>query len=82
MAKPTFESAMKRLEEIVQELEGGALNLDEALKTFQEGIKLSRFCAKKLDEAEKKVSILLQDESGNVRSEAFEDESSEINADG
>jgi len=80
MAKPTFEDAMKRLDDIVQELEGGTLGLDEALKTFQEGIKLSKFCAKKLDEAERKVSILLQDDSGTVRSEPFPDEGSKANA--
>jgi len=80
MAKPTFEDAMKRLEDIVQELESGSLSLDEALKTFQEGIKLSKFCAKKLDEAERKVSILLQDGSGTVRSEPFDDDGSKVNA--
>ena len=71
MAKQTFESAMKRLEAIVQELEEGDLSLDNALKRFEEGIKLSRFCSNKLDEAEKKVTILLKDEKGEVRKEAF-----------
>jgi len=80
MAKPTFEDAMKRLDDIVRELEGGTLGLDEALRTFQEGIKLSKFCAKKLDEAERKVSILLQDDSGTVRSEPFQDKGSKVNA--
>jgi len=50
MAKQTFENAMKRLETIVQELESGDLVLDEALKKFQEGVKLSKFCSRKLDE--------------------------------
>lgn len=77
MAKQTFENAMKRLEAIVQELESGDLALDEALKRFQEGVKLSKFCSKKLDETEKKVSILLKDEEGNVREEPFLPESSE-----
>jgi exodeoxyribonuclease VII small subunit len=77
MAKQTFENAMKRLEGLVQELESGDLTLDEALKKFQEGIKLSKFCSKKLDEAEEKVSILLRDEEGVVRSEPFQDEGSE-----
>jgi exodeoxyribonuclease VII small subunit len=74
MAKQTFENAMKRLEAIVQELESGDLTLDEAMKKFQEGIKLSRFCSQKLDETEKKVSILLKDEEGNVRVEPFSPE--------
>lgn len=71
MAKQTFENAMKRLESIVHELEGGDLALDEAVKKFEEGVKLSRFCSSKLDETEKKVSILLKDEEGNVRVEPF-----------
>lgn len=71
MAKQTFESAMKRLEAIVRELEAGDLDLDNALKRFEEGIKLSRFCSKKLSESEKKVSLLLQDEAGVVREEVF-----------
>ena len=71
MAKQTFENAMSRLETIVQELESGDLTLDDALKKFEEGIKLSRFCSKKLDETEKKVSILLKDETGEVKSELF-----------
>ncbi|MES0349129.1 MAG: exodeoxyribonuclease VII small subunit [Desulfobacteria bacterium] len=77
MAKQTFENAMKRLEAIVQEIESGDLTLDEALKKFQEGVKLSNFCSNKLDETEKKVSILLKDEEGNVREKPFSPESSE-----
>ena len=76
MAKQTFESAMKRLESIVHELESGDLALDEALKKFQEGVKLSKLCSNKLDETEKKVSILLKDEEGNVQAESFLPESS------
>ncbi len=78
MAKQTFESAMKRLESIVHELESGDLSLDEALKKFQDGVKLSRFCSKKLDEIEKKVSILLKDEEGNIHAEAFSPEKNEM----
>jgi len=77
MAKQTFENAMKRLEAIVQEIESGDLTLDEALKKFQEGVKLSKFCSNKLDETEKKVSILLKDEEGNVSEKPFSPESSE-----
>jgi len=75
MAKQTFESAMKRLESIVHELESGDLTLDEAMKKFQEGVKLSKLCSNKLDETEKKVSILLENEEGSIRVEPFEDES-------
>ena len=80
MAKQTFESAVKRLESIVQELESGDLTLDEALKKFQEGVKLSKLCSNKLDETEKRVSILLKDEKGNVRVEPFRDDSSKLKA--
>jgi exodeoxyribonuclease VII small subunit len=78
MAKQTFESAMKRLESIVHELESGDLSLDEALKKFQDGVKLSKFCSKKLDETEKKVSILLRDEEGNIQAEPFSPEKNEM----
>jgi exodeoxyribonuclease VII small subunit len=71
MAKQTFESAMKRLESIVRELEGGDLTLDEAVKKFQEGVKLSEFCSDKLDETEKKVSMLLKDDKGKPRTVPF-----------
>jgi exodeoxyribonuclease VII small subunit len=46
--------------------------MDEALKVFEEGIRLSRFCTMKLDEAEKKVETLLADEDGNLKSQPFE----------
>ena len=71
MAKKTFEQAMKQLEEIVQELESGDLPLDKAIKKFEEGVQLSKLCAEKLDETEKKVSILLKDQAGNVFEKPF-----------
>jgi exodeoxyribonuclease VII small subunit len=80
MAKQTFESAMKRLESIVRELESGDLGLDEAMKKFQEGVKLSKLCSNKLDESEKKVSILLENEEGSIRVEPFEHECSKLKA--
>ena len=71
MAKQTFENAMKRLEAIVQDLESGDLTLDQAMKRFQEGVKLSRLCSQRLDETEKRVSVLMKDEEGKVRAEPF-----------
>ncbi|MBN1932739.1 MAG: exodeoxyribonuclease VII small subunit [Desulfobacterales bacterium] len=71
MAKKTFEQAMKQLEEIVQELECGDLPLDKAIKKFEEGVQLSKLCAEKLDETEKKVSILLKDQAGHVFEKPF-----------
>ena len=69
-----FEKALARLEGIVGELEEGELALEEALKLFEEGIKISRFCNTKLDEAERKVEILLKDKQGEVSEETFQPE--------
>jgi exodeoxyribonuclease VII small subunit len=77
MAKQTFESAMKQLEQIAQELEAGELSLELAMKKFEEGIQLSRFCTKKLDETERRISILLQDSDGLVQEVPFEDKQPE-----
>lgn len=56
-----FEDAMKELEKIAQELESGKLNLDESVKKFEDGIKLSKKCSDILDKAEKKITILIND---------------------
>ena len=74
MAEKKFEAALSRLEEIVRELEKGDLPLEESLKYFEEGIKLTRICNKRLEEAERKVEILLKDSSGNVTAKPFEEE--------
>jgi exodeoxyribonuclease VII small subunit len=77
MAKLTFEKAMKRLEQIVHELESGDQPIEKALKKFEEGIQLSKLCSEKLEETEKRVTILLQDQQGNISEKPFmpEDES-------
>ncbi len=72
-----FEDALKRLEEIVQRLEGGDLPLEDSLKYFEEGVRLSRFLSGKLEEAEKKVEILLKDEKGKLKAEKFDPEDEE-----
>jgi exodeoxyribonuclease VII small subunit len=66
-----FEEAMARLETIVSELEKGDLPLDESLKIFEEGVKLSKNCLKMLDDAERKVEILIQDKDGKKRLRAI-----------
>ena len=68
----SFEDAMLELENIVLKLEKGDTPLDESIANFQQGIELSRYCATKLDEAEKKISILLQDEDGNLIEKDFD----------
>ncbi len=82
---PPFETAIKRLTEIVQMLERGELPLEESLRLFEEGIKLSRASQQRLDAAEKRVEQLLAvDEQGQVRTSPFatesngEDESSRL----
>jgi exodeoxyribonuclease VII small subunit len=74
MAEKKFETALARLEEIVLELEKGDLPLEQSLKFFEEGIKLSRICNKRLEDAERKVDILLKDKGGNMKAEPFEEE--------
>ena len=71
---PDFETALKRLEEIVKKLENGELSLDSALQLFEEGIKLSRFCHTKLEEAERRVEILVKNSSGQPKAVTFESE--------
>ncbi len=77
MAQKTFEQSMKQLEKIVQELEDGDLPLEKALKKFEEGIKLTKLCSAKLDETEKKVSILLKDADGKMAEQPFMSENEE-----
>lgn len=60
MAKKTFESALLRLEEITQELEAGELSLENSLKKFNEGIKLANYCSEQLNQAQKKVELLIE----------------------
>jgi exodeoxyribonuclease VII small subunit len=74
MAEKKFEAALARLEEIVQQLEKGELPLEQSLKMFEEGIKLARVCHARLEEAERKVEILLKDKEGKFIKQPFEEE--------
>ena len=69
-----FEKAMERLEKIVEDLETGNLSLDEALKKYEEGIKLSRICRERLSQAEKKIEILTRSADGSLKKEPFDPE--------
>ena len=73
MAKQNFEEALARLEEITRTLEDGDLSLEASLKVFDEGIRLAEFCSKKLDEAQKKVDILLK-KNGELVARPFDTE--------
>ena len=70
MANTNFEKNMSDLENIVTELEKGDLNLDESISKFEEGIKISKECNKILEDAEKKITILLE-KDGEVKEENF-----------
>jgi exodeoxyribonuclease VII small subunit len=73
MAEKKFEVALARLEEIVTELESGELGLEQSLKLFEEGVKLARICNARLEEAERKVEILLKDKAGKITTMPFEE---------
>lgn len=66
-----FEKAMKRLESIVDELEKGEMDIDKSLEAFEEGIKMSRLCSKKLNEAERKIEQLTKNEKGELITDLF-----------
>jgi len=74
MAEPKFEEAMQRLEEIVQDLEGGNRSLEDSIKIFEEGMKLVRFCSQKLEETEQKVNLLIKEGEGSYTFRPFEPE--------
>lgn len=63
----SFESSLKELEQIVQQLEGGDLPLERSLELFEQGVRLSRECQRRLDEAEHKVEILMKGSDGAVK---------------
>ncbi len=69
-----FESALKKLEGIVQNLENGDLSLEQALKQYEEGVKMADICSKRLTEAQKRVEVLIKTSGGKFKTEAFEDE--------
>lgn len=68
-----FEKKLQKLEAIVTDMEKGELSLEKALKSFEDGVKLSRECTKELEEAEQKVKLLVgMDSAGTAKTEAFQ----------
>jgi exodeoxyribonuclease VII small subunit len=67
----TFEESLKKLEGIVAQLERGELPLEDSIKMFEEGMKLSASCKQELDSAESKVQVLLKQRDGSVKAEPF-----------
>lgn len=68
----SFEEQMEELESIVKELENGKLNLDDSVEKFEKGIKISKQCNKILQEAEKKITMLVNAKDGEMQEEDFE----------
>jgi exodeoxyribonuclease VII small subunit len=66
MKNQTFEASLSNLEKIVRRLEEGDLPLEESLKLFEDGVRLSRECQERLNQAERRIEILLKDEDGNA----------------
>ena len=73
MQEKSFEVSLEELERIVRQLEGGDLPLDQSLDLFEQGVRLSRECQKRLDEAERRVEILLRGNDGAYRPVPFDE---------
>lgn len=70
----TFEESLSELESVAQNLEKGNLSLDEAILEFEKGMRLSKECSEKLEQAEKRINILVNNENGELIEEKFEQE--------
>ena len=71
MAAEKFEVSLKKLEEAVSRLEGGELSLEDSLKVFEEGVRHSAICSRKLNEAQKRVELLLKQKDGSFVREDY-----------
>lgn len=71
MEKQSFEVLISELEQIVEKLEAGETSLEDSVALFEKGVGLTRQCAKILDEAQQKVTMLVRSQTGEVREEAF-----------
>jgi exodeoxyribonuclease VII small subunit len=71
MAAEKFEISLKKLEEAVSRLESGELSLEDSLKVFEEGVRHASICTRKLNEAQKKVELLLKQKDGSFKREEF-----------
>ena len=66
-----FEENMKQLEAIVQKMEEGELNLEESIEQFEAGMEISKKCSKILEEAEQKITVLIENKDGSLEEEKF-----------
>ncbi len=74
VADETYDGLVSRLERVVGELEGGQLTLEQSIERFAEGVRLSREAARKLDEAERKVELLVRSADGEEEAVPFDPE--------
>lgn len=74
MSNEKFETKLKKLEDIVEKLESGEIDIEENLKLFQDGMKLGKECRKMLDEIEQKVSRVLSADGDDVKTEPMDNE--------
>ena len=74
MSDKSYEESLAELEKIATEIEKGDLGLEQAISEFEKGIKLSKECSEKLDDAEKRINILVKNENGEMTEEEFEQE--------
>ena len=72
-AEENFEVLITKLEDITNKLESDKLSLDESVKLFEEGIKISKKCNEKLEDAEKRITIILE-KNGEIKEEEFDAE--------
>ncbi len=72
MKELTYEESMKELEQVVRELESGELTLEDSISKFENGMKLSKHCTELLENAEKKISLLLENSDGSYTEEILE----------
>jgi exodeoxyribonuclease VII small subunit len=70
--QPGFEEALARLEKIVKSLEDGDLPLEDSLRLFEEGVSLTRLCAARLEEAQKRIDVLTRNDQGDSKLVPFE----------
>lgn len=71
MEEMNFEQAINELEQVIKLLETGDLSLDDSIEKFKKGVELSNICNKKLEEAQKSITLLTQDNNGNIVEEEF-----------
>ena len=69
----SFEKALEKLESIVETLENNELELEKALMQFEEGMQLSQYCSQKLQETEKKISLILEKADGSIEKKPFDE---------